>query len=135
MRTLILAASDPDRNFTIAETAEIYGISAPHLKKVVRTLSREGFLQGTRGRSGGFKLGRPAADIKLGAVIRVTEPDFEMVECYSPNGQCLIAPICKLPNIIDQGLTAMLDVFDGYTLADISARENFHEQLASGADW
>ena len=134
LRTLILAASAPERNFTIAEAAELYGISAPHLKKVVRTLSREGFLQGTRGRSGGFRLSRPAEQINLGEVIRITEPDFAMVECFGPECSCAIVPICKLPKIIDRALKAMLDVFDEYTLADISLRDSLHQRLSKGQD-
>lgn len=129
LRILILAASAPDRNFTISEAAKLYGISAPHLKKVVRTLSREGYLQGTRGRSGGFRLGRPAEEINLGAVIRVTEPDFDMVECFSPEGTCVISPICRLPKIIDRALEAMLVVFDDYTLSDITLRNGLHQLL------
>jgi len=50
LRVLILAASKDGNNATIEEAAALYGISAPHLKKVVRTLSREGFLVAQRGR-------------------------------------------------------------------------------------
>lgn len=129
LRVLILAASDPERNFTITEAAESYGISAAHLKKVVRTLSREGYLRGTRGRSGGFRLALRPEDINLGTLIRLTESDFAMVECLSPENTCPITSICKLPNIIDQALHAMLDVFDGYTLADILLESRFHGEL------
>ena len=124
LRVLILAASTPGRNITVTEAADFFGVSAPHLKKVVRTLSREGFLQGTRGRSGGFQLGLAPEDIKLGAVIRITEPDFAMVECFTSENACAITPICKLPRIIDRALLAMLEVFDGFTLADISIAED-----------
>lgn len=129
LRVLILAASDPDRNFTIIEAAESYGISAAHLKKVVRTLSREGYLQGTRGRSGGFRLALRPEDINLGAIVRVTESDFAMVECLSPENSCTITSICKLPRIIDQALHAMFDVFDRYTLADISLDAGLYREL------
>lgn len=134
LRLLLLSASAPERNFTIAEAAGLYGISAPHLKKVVRTLSREGFLEGTRGRTGGFRLGRPAEQINLGEVIRITEPDFAIVECLGPDCSCAIVPICKLPGIVDRALQAMLDVFDGYTLADISPGDGLQELLLAKAE-
>lgn len=120
LRVLILAASERERNVTITQAADLFGISAPHLKKVVRTLSKAGFIVGTRGRSGGFSLARPPEEINLGAVIRTTEPDFAMVECFRSDGICSISPICKLPNLIDQALAAMMNVFDGLTLADIA---------------
>lgn len=129
LRILILAASDPGRIITIAEAAELYGVSAPHLKKVVRTLSREGYLQGIRGRSGGFRLGRSPDEINLGAVIRVTEPDFAMVECFASEEACPISPVCKLPGIISQGLHAMLREFGKYTLADIALERDFQAEL------
>ena len=124
LRVLILAASARDRNVTISEAAAIYGISAPHLKKVVRTLSRAGYLRGLRGRSGGFRLARAPEDINLGAVIRVTEPDFAMVECFLPEQNCTISGCCKLPKIMDQALAAMFGVFDALTLADISLSDD-----------
>lgn len=129
LRVLILAASTQDRNLTITEAAARYRISAPHLKKVVRTLSREGFLEGTRGRTGGFRLARPPEEVNLGAVIRATESDFKMVECFTSADACSISPICKLPKVIDRAVLAMLEVFDGYTLADISLADRLHELL------
>ena len=98
LRTLILAASKGDRNVTIEEAAAFYGISAPHLKKVVRTLTGAGFLEAQRGRSGGFRLAMPPETINLGQVIRVTEPDFALVECFREDNRCLITRACRLPS-------------------------------------
>lgn len=120
LRVLILAASKGGTNVTIEEAAAVYGISAPHLKKVIRTLTHEGFLEAQRGRSGGFRLAMPAETINLGSVIRTTEPDFALVECFRADNQCLITHSCRLPRIFDRAITAMLDVFDGYSLADIA---------------
>ena len=123
LRVLILAASKEERLITIEEAARLYGISAPHLKKVVRTLTREGFLTGKRGRSGGFKLAMKPEDIRLGRVIRATEPDFGLVECFLPDNRCGITCACKLPPVLGRALAAMLEVFDSYTLADIRIDE------------
>ena len=129
LRILILAASVQDRNVTVTEAAALYGISAPHLKKVVRTLASAGFLRGTRGRSGGFRLALPPDEINLGAVIRVTEADFALVECFQPDHTCNITSVCKLPKIMDRAMSAMLAVFDEYTLADISLNDTLYAEL------
>ena len=118
-RLLILAASQKDRHVTIEESARLYGISAPHLKKVVRTLTSKGFLIGKRGRSGGFRLAMPPEDINLGDVVRATEPDFGLVECFLPENQCGLTCVCKLPTVLNRALAAMLEVFHDHTLADI----------------
>lgn len=119
LRILILAASRDGKNVTIAEAAAVYGISAPHLKKVVRTLTSEGFLAAQRGREGGFRLNAPPASINLGQVIRATEPDFALVECFREDNRCVITRSCGLPGIFDQALCAMFDIFDKHNLADL----------------
>ena len=129
LRVLILAASQRDRNVTIEEAARLYGISAPHLKKVVRTLTGAGFLKGTRGRAGGFRLAMPPDEIGLGAVIRTTEPDFALVECYLPDNTCGITCGCRLPPILNRMMRAMFAVLDDYTLADITVTPAALEQL------
>lgn len=119
LRMLLLAASAPDRNTTIREAAEIYGISHAHLKKVVLLLSRQGYLESMRGHGGGFRLGLPPEQINLGALIRVTETDFALVECFDPSCCCSIASECVLPGILSEALAAFLNVMDKYTLHDI----------------
>ena len=136
LRVLMLAASKNERHTTIEEAAHLYGISAPHLKKVVRTLTREGFLTGKRGRSGGFKLAMKPEDIVLGDVVRATEPDFGLVECFLPDNRCGITCGCKLPPVLGRALAAMLGVLDEYSLADISidAASLANLPLASGEE-
>jgi len=120
LRVLLLAASRPGRNVTIEETAALFDISAAHLKKVVRLLSSEGLLQATRGKSGGYQLARPAEEIGLGKVLRLTEPDFGMVECFLPSNSCVLTQPCRLPLVINEALFAFVEVFDAYSLADIA---------------
>ncbi len=79
----------------IEETAELYGISRAHLMKVANQLTRSGFLKPVRGRSGGLTLGKPPQKIGLSDVLRATEPDFALVECFgADDSQCLITPRC-----------------------------------------
>lgn len=125
-RVLLIAANRPEERTTIEETAELYGISAAHLKKVVLLLSRTGYLEGLRGRAGGFRLAKPAEEINLGAVLRLTEPDFGMVECFLPENACPITRVCALPKVINTALQAFVTTFDQYTLADIQLNDAHH---------
>lgn len=127
LRVLLLAAAKRDARTTIEETAEIYGISRAHLKKVVLHLTREGYLQAVRGRSGGFRLGCPPDRINLGRLLRGTEPDFALFECFQPEGGCILSSGCRLPAVADQALAAFLAVFDRYTLADVLAQPRLFE--------
>jgi len=119
LRLLMYAAAHEDRLITIEEASEVYDISRAHLMKITNTLTRAGFLKAVRGRSGGLMLGKPPSKIRLGDVVRATEPDFALVECFSEGNQCLITRSCRLRGILLEGLDAFNTVFDKYTLADL----------------
>lgn len=119
LRALLLAASRPGERVTVEETARIFGISRMHLKKVVMLLSAEGYVDAARGHHGGFMLARAPEAINLGALLRKTEPDFGMVECFLPDNACPITRTCRLAGIVNEGLVGFLAAFDRHTLADI----------------
>ncbi|WP_196260147.1 Rrf2 family transcriptional regulator [Pelagibacterium limicola] len=119
LRLLLYAASMDDRLITIEEVAHAYGISRAHLMKVANLLVRTGYLVSVRGRSGGLRLSRPAADINLGAILRATEPDFALVECMSSKNGCAITAKCRLKCVLHSALAAFLAELDAHTLADL----------------
>ncbi len=80
LRVLMYAASRGEGLITIEETAATYRISRTHLMKVCHQLTRAGFLRAIRGRSGGLVLARAPSEIGIGEVLRLTEPDFALVE-------------------------------------------------------
>ncbi|RUP09938.1 Rrf2 family transcriptional regulator [Hyphomicrobium sp.] len=122
LRVLLYAASQGDRLITIEETAGIYDISRAHLMKVVNQLTNTGFLTSVRGRSGGVMLAKPPEKIRLGDVIRATEPDFALVECFGTDNHCAITPRCKLRGVLNEARAGFLATLDRYTLADIALR-------------
>ncbi|MFK3888821.1 Rrf2 family transcriptional regulator [Sphingomonas sp. NPDC079357] len=120
MRVLLYVGARPDRLCSISEISRAYGISQNHLMKVVHDLGKTGYLASARGRFGGIKLGRPAEDISVGAVVRHTEDGFDLVDC----GSCIIAPACGLTGALAEALTAFLTVLDRYTLADLLTKRS-----------
>ena len=121
LRVLIYAAARAPEQVSLTELAEAYGISRNHLIQVVRLLGQLGYLENTRGRGGGIRLGRDAADIRLSEVVRATEPGFEMAECFQKGkaNQCRLTPICALRGILAEATDAFLDTLGQHTLADI----------------
>jgi Rrf2 family transcriptional regulator, nitric oxide-sensitive transcriptional repressor len=107
----------------ITDIARRMGMSEDHLAKVVARLAQLGHVETIRGREGGVKLARPAAQIIVGRVVRDTEDNMALVECFDPEtNQCPIAPACALAPALDEALTAFLAVLDRYTLADLIAK-------------
>ena len=119
LRVLMYAASRGERLITIEETAATYRISRTHLMKVCHQLTRAGFLRAIRGRSGGLVLARAPSEIGIGEVLRLTEPDFALVECFGSGHGCAIAPRCRLQGVLHEALAAFLATIDRYTLADL----------------
>lgn len=123
LRTLIFLALRPEQRATIEEVADAFAISRAHLTKVVHGLGQVGCLETTRGRNGGIRLARPAAEIRVGEVVRRMEGRLALVECFDPPaGRCRIEPACGLRPILDEALEAFVGTLDRYTVADLVAR-------------
>ena len=122
LRILMYAAAQSERLITIEETALAYGISRAHLMKVANLLTKAGFLRAVRGRSGGLVLAQPPSEISIGEVLRLTEPDFALVECFGSDNCCLVTSRCRLKGILHEALAAFLSTIDRYTLADLMLR-------------
>ena len=121
LRVLMYCALHPDRPVTIAELAEGHGVSKNHLMKIVNDLARQGLLQTTRGRGGGLRLLKKPADIGIGDVVRASETDFRMVECFDASyNRCTLTPHCQLKQVIHNALRSYLAELDKVTLADIT---------------
>ncbi|MEN7535853.1 RrF2 family transcriptional regulator [Aurantiacibacter flavus] len=130
MRVLLFLGRQPGELASIAAIARAYGISQNHLMKVVNDLVNAGYLESVRGRNGGIRLARPPQQINVGALVRHTEDDFDLVGC----GACVIAPACGLTSVLDEALLAFLKVLDGYSLADVLARKGDFSHLLAPVD-
>ena len=120
LRLLIYVAVHPNRYVTIKEISESYGISKNHLMKIANELSLAGYLETVRGRNGGLRLAKPAQDISVGAVVRLTEAGSVLVECCDPaTNTCVITRACRLKHILVEALEAFYKRLDQVSLADL----------------
>ena len=122
LRVLMYCAACQEREqpVTISEVAEAHGISRSHLTKIVQQLAAQGLLDTTRGRGGGMRLMKPASEINLGQVVRMTETDFDMVECFNAElNQCRMSSHCRLQAVLSDATRAYLAVLDSLTVADL----------------
>lgn len=131
LRTLMYLGLNRDRLVTIQDIADTYDISKSHLMKVVHQLGLAGLVETIRGRSGGLRLGMEPEEINIGAVVRRTEPDFMMVECFDRQiSECILSPSCELQGVLRKATTAYLSVLDEVTLADLLRNGNSLRRLA-----
>ncbi len=130
MRVLLYLGARPGELCSIAGIARAHAISQNHLMKVVSDLVNAGYVESVRGRAGGIRLARPPETINVGALMRHTEDDLQLVSC----DQCLLmrGSGCGYKGALGEAMQAFLAVLDSYTLADMLARSGaMPERLAS----
>ena len=120
-RILMYCAANDGRLSRVAEIAKAYGVSEPFLFKILQPLTEGGVVETTRGRNGGIRLGRDAADINLLDVVRLTEDNFNMAECFeSEETGCPLVEPCRLSMALREALNAFFAVLEKYTIADLA---------------
>ena len=120
LRVLIyLGAKEPGKLSTVQEISDTYNISKNHLTKVVHELGKMGLIETIRGRGGGIRMKVEPKNINVGELVRRTEDDFHLVECFnSESNSCILSPVCRLKGALHEALNAYLAVLDTYTVAD-----------------
>jgi Rrf2 family nitric oxide-sensitive transcriptional repressor len=122
LRVLIYLAAAPEGRSTVADIARAYDVSEYHLVKVVHQLGRHGFLRNTRGRKGGVQLARPAREINVGDVVRLTEGGDMPAECFDPGtSTCVLAGGCGLQRVLQEAVEKFYAVLGQYSVADLRA--------------
>ncbi len=107
----------------VAELAKAEDLSVKFLEQIIQQLREAGYVESVRGKHGGYRLGKPAARITIGSVVRLIDGPLAPIGCVS---QTAYAP-CNCPDEAHCGLRMlMLDVrnaiaaiLDRYTLADV----------------
>jgi Rrf2 family transcriptional regulator, nitric oxide-sensitive transcriptional repressor len=121
LRMLIYLALKTEGRATIAEISARYGIAETHLMKVAHELGIAGDIETIRGKGGGLRLARRPEAIRVGEIVRRTEPDLAIVPCFSEQAVCAIEPECVLQRAMQKALQTFLAELDGYSLADLVA--------------
>jgi Rrf2 family iron-responsive transcriptional regulator len=132
IRTLVYCAVNAPDLSRIADIARAHGISELFLFKLIKPLVEGGLLETVRGRKGGVRLGRPAAEITLLDTVQLTEENFAMAECFEGGADvlCPLADNCDLNGALREALGAFFDVLEGYTIADLAdKRRSLRQRL------
>lgn len=132
LRTLMYLATTGERA-TAAEVAQLYGVSANHMAKVVNQLSRLGYLRSLRGIGGGIELAKQPGDIRLGEVIEAVEGNMHLLECVATDNVCAIQSFCKLKRVLAEAEQLQLDYLNGVSLADIAPAKRELGRVASAS--
>lgn len=120
LRLLMYLSLRVDEPVTIQEVSDRFAISKNHLVKISHQLTKAGLIVSTRGRNGGVCLARPPQSISVEEVLRATEDNFDLVECFGEaKNQCVISGACELTSILLRARAAFFDVLRQVSLGDL----------------
>lgn len=85
LRALLILAGrkDGDEPMMIGDIAEEGDIPRKFLEQILVELKKRGILASTRGRSGGYRLGKPAREITFAEIIRIVDGPLALAPCVS----------------------------------------------------
>jgi Rrf2 family nitric oxide-sensitive transcriptional repressor len=119
LRILMRLSTAPDRHLSTDALARELVVSRNHLHKIVQYLSEAGLVRTIRGARGGVILARPAAEIRVGDVVRGHEEEQALVECFRlDGGACTLRPRCRLRGMLAGAKDVFYRHLNQYTLAD-----------------
>ena len=121
LRMLVdLAEHREDGFIALGDVAKRQEISKKYLEQIIPIFNHSGILRANRGAQGGYMLARPASQISVGEVLRITEGSLAPVDCAGADPvECKRSANCDtLP--VWQGLYQLIsDYLDGITLQTI----------------
>ena len=131
LRLLVYLASQPPNTppaaVTVRGAATLFNVPYAHLVKVTHQLAKSGLIASSKGRGGGLQLGKPAETIRVGAVVRLTEPKGSVIDCWTQ--PCPLRHGCTLKDALDDALAAFYAELDKYTLADVAKMPALQELI------
>jgi Rrf2 family protein len=98
-------------------------ISLAYLEQLFAKLRRAGLVESERGRTGGYRLSRPARDVSVHAIMAAVEEDVRMTRCQGEEAMpCVLGQRCLTHGLWDAlsdqishflGSVSLQDVLDG----------------------
>lgn len=124
LRAMILLASQPDGGvMQIKAIAATERIPVKFLEQIMLSLKNAGLLHSKIGVGGGYSLAKPAQQIMLGTIIRVLDGPLAPISCVSQIAyeacNCPDEATCKLRAVMNDVRTAMTNILDKTSLADV----------------
>jgi Rrf2 family protein len=126
----MLALADGGGQLTGGRIAHQTGIPVSFLPQVMGDLVHAGLVHGRQGRTGGYRLAKPANAISLLTIVEAVEGDSRRTTCILRGGPCGLDGSCRVHSAFFAAQEALLAELAGATLASLS--EEQHEDVASG---
>lgn len=128
LRALIVLADRNDSEpMMIADVARAADVPRKFLEQILLELKKRGIVRSTRGRQGGYQLGKSAKEITFADILRVTDGPLALSPCVSQHAyqkceDCFDEAICPIRKALLAARDATAHVLEGQTLAAAAAQ-------------
>jgi len=124
IRILNFLANNDSKLLSAKELSTALEIPYKFLTKIMTELAKSDFVLSVRGRDGGFKLSRPAEDIKLMEILNTFNQFNERDECLLGIGKCDKLNKCSLHDKWEEPKSMIETIFKTTTLKNLTG-ENY----------
>jgi Rrf2 family protein len=120
VRAAVELAAAPPGPMKGDELARRQGIPAKFLENILADLRRAGIVASQRGAVGGYRLARPAADIRVADIIRAVEGPLADVHGSPPEEVDYTGPAVPLRRVWVATRAALRSILEEVSVADIA---------------
>lgn len=122
LRILVYVSALPEgEKVSLALLSEKLNMNHNHVNKVSQKLAALGWINSTRGKSGGICMAETARDLPLGTIVAKLEPQLEPIDCEGV--ECPLTRHCRLQGVLAQSIEAFMQVLMSYRLSDLTDQD------------
>ncbi len=116
-----LAMQDADKYTPLKDISKRQGISEKYMEIIIKQLVKQKLIYGLRGKGGGYRLLRGAADYSVGEILEAVGEQLAPVSCLLPEAEpCDRKPVCPTIAMWKKFDTLTHEFFYGITLAELA---------------
>lgn len=115
-----LAVRNSEDYIPLRELTESQCISVKYLESIISVLVKANFVDGLRGKGGGYRLSKKPEEYTVGSILRLTESSLAPVSCLECDvNTCERADICPTLPMWKKLYNMINEYFESITLKDI----------------
>ena len=120
LRVMLDLAQYDGEYVSLKEIATRQEVSLKYLEMIVAMLHKAGLVRSMRGKEGGYRLARPAADYTAGEILRAIEGELTSIPCLASTAeQCPRRSLCRTLGFW-AGMNQVINQYaDSVTLEDL----------------
>ena len=123
VRALCCIAEQKQEVISADQLVKFLEMPRPFLRKILQTLNKEGLLNSSKGKGGGFALAVSPGKITLTDVMKIFQGPIRLNECKFKKSHCPYTSDCLLKKKIDEIEKEVIIKLKAITIASIIKKE------------